>query len=163
MLKVRKINDLTFIDSITGEPAAEIYFQGCGFKCKGCHNPELWPVNHREAMDLTPEDIVRSINRHKDFHSAVVLLGGEPLHQNLNDIAKLVEMLHNEGYKVVLYTGYDFEDIKSYGFLQYVDILKCGRYIEELKTDGFPASSNQRVYINEGGTFKDVTASIHSK
>ena len=35
--------------------------------------------------------------------------------------------------------------------------IKCGRYIDSLKQDGFPASSNQRVYRNIAGDLVDIT------
>lgn len=161
MLKVRRI-DFSFVDSIDGSPSAVIYFQGCHFKCFNCHNPELQDFNVA-VEQFTPNELIQQLEINKDFYNTVVLLGGEPLQQNINDIEKLLKLLHDKGFKVVLYTGYNFEDIQHYSFLKYVNILKCGRYIEKLKTNNFPASTNQKVYINDGGVFVDVTNTFYSK
>lgn len=158
MLNVASIR-FGFQESIVGNPSLIIYFQGCKFRCKGCHNPELQdfePVNI-----YTPEELIKEVNENREFYDTVVLLGGEPLHQDLNSITEFLQLLKQNRYTVVLYTGYDLKDIKKYKFLQYVDYLKCGQYIEELKTDGFPASKNQKVYINKGGSFHEYT--IHSR
>jgi len=44
----------------------------------------------------------------------------------------------------VLYTGRKYEEIKP-ELRDLFDIIVDGPYVEELKTGGFPASSNQRV------------------
>ena len=157
MLNVADIR-FSFQDGF-GEPSLVIYFQGCKFHCKGCYNPELWDFEPKNIY--TPEELIQEVNQNKEFYDTVVLLGGEPLHQDLNSLTEFLKLLKQNQYKVILYTGYELKELKKYKFLEYVDIIKCGQYIEELKTDSFPASSNQKVYINKGGAFQDVTNTIY--
>jgi hypothetical protein len=45
-----------------------------------------------------------------------------------------------------LFTGSEKEKIPLWGF-EYFDRIKVGSYKEELKQDGFPSSSNQRMLV----------------
>jgi hypothetical protein len=49
--------------------------------------------------------------------------------------------------KVILYTGYLYEEIEK-DIIKNVDVIVDGRYKEELSVMGFPSSSNQRVFVN---------------
>ena len=34
--------------------------------------------------------------------------------------------------------------------------IKCGKYIEELRCDGFPSSTNQRIFRNIDGKWEQI-------
>lgn len=135
-----------------------IWFAGCTHGCKGCQNKELWDFNKgeyfgaNELFDLIVKETEKTKIR------TVTLLGGEPLQQN--DIAGLVVLckrLWCADYKIWLYTGYEFKDIPKI-FLRYVDYIKCGKYIEELRANegSFPITTNQMVY-SKAGDWKPIT------
>jgi anaerobic ribonucleoside-triphosphate reductase activating protein len=120
--------------------ALDVFFQGCSLGCKGCHNPELQDKDG--GFELDTDFIIDHLKKHKGFYESIVFLGGEALEQQkaLIDIANRVNL-----YKV-LYTGCLYKNIPS-EIRSVMDMIVDGPYIEELKTDGFPASENQRVYI----------------
>lgn len=119
--------------------ALDVFFQGCSLGCKGCHNPELQDKDG--GFELDTDEIIEHLNKHKGFYESIVFLGGEPLGQQeaLMDIANRINL-----YKV-LYTGYLYENIPN-EIRSIMDMIVDGPYIEELKTGGFPASSNQVIF-----------------
>ena len=89
----------------------------------------------------------------------LVLLGGDPVEQ-YPLLADFLEELKREipDLEVVLYTGYLFEELPE-RLLNAVNVVVDGKYVEELQTGKFPASSNQRVWLKSSkkNEWKDVT------
>ena len=60
-----------------------IFFQGCGLRCKYCHNRDTWPVN--AGLKYSADELLAKINRYKNYFAVsgggVTLSGGEPLLQ----------------------------------------------------------------------------------
>jgi len=130
------------IDGLGYSPALCIFFQGCTLKCPSCHNPSLQDAAGGEEMDT--DEIIRIANSHKDFHRGIVCTGGDPLEQP----EALCEITSKVDLPKVLYTGRKYEEIKP-ELRDLFDIIVDGPYVEELKTGGFPASSNQIVNRKE--------------
>lgn len=123
-----------------------IWFAGCTHGCRGCQNVELWDANNGEYF--SPYDIVDLIIKEtkKTRIRTATLLGGEPLQQDIEELSTLCNMLSLLGFKIWLYTGYEFEDVPDC-VLRNIDYVKCGKYVESLRIDGrFPITTNQRVY-----------------
>ncbi len=122
--------------------AASIFFQGCPFRCKGCHNPEL--QTFEGGIKTTTSKVMREIIKHIDWYDSVAIMGGEPLAQEraLTDLLRRIRLVN---LKVWLYTGYRIEEVSS-EIKALCDVIVAGPYVEELKTRGFPASSNQVVW-----------------
>lgn len=122
--------------------AASIFFQGCPFRCKGCHNPEL--QTFEGGIKTTTSKVMREIIKHIDWYDSVAIMGGEPLAQEraLTDLLRRIRLVN---LKVWLYTGYRIEEVLS-EIKALCDVIVAGPYVEELKTRGFPASSNQVVW-----------------
>jgi anaerobic ribonucleoside-triphosphate reductase activating protein len=123
-----------------GKIALDVFFQGCSLGCKGCQNPELQDPNG--GFDLDTDEIIDHLEQHKDFYQALVFLGGEPLEQ----IDALFNLASRSGLYNVLYTGWLHEEIPL-DIRMVMNMIIDGPYIEELKTDGFPSSENQRIYL----------------
>jgi len=122
-----------------GKVALDVFFQGCSLGCKGCQNPELQDPNGE--FDLDTDEIIDHLEQHKDFYQALVFLGGEPLEQ----IEAVLDLsLRSSSYNI-LYTGWLYKKIPS-EIRSIMNMIVDGPYIEELKTGGFPASENQRIY-----------------
>lgn len=139
--------------------AFTIWFTGCDFHCKNCHNRKLW---NKDAGRKHKAELVASIVRsscHRLNTKSVVFLGGEPLQQDKQELLSLCRLLTEADLKIWLYTGYDLSDVDE-EILKYVHTIKCGRYIDKLKQDGFPASTNQKVYRSVNGKFVDITNEI---
>lgn len=136
-----------------------LWFSGCEFHCKGCHNQELWNKDNGIDFDMsTVSDLLEMLN---DKHiKGLSILGGEPL-TDYNRKALYVylpdiyEFLHKRGKDVWLWTGYTIDEIKQdevlKDFLKHnVDVLVTGRYVEELRIDGkYFGSSNQQILKKE--------------
>lgn len=132
-------------DSIVNGPGVRdvVFFQGCGKRCKGCHNPETWDYMggcHRFMGDV--------INELAESDNDVTISGGEPFDQ-IEDLVEFSKQLKAMGKSVWVYTGNVVDPTKYlYAVLaQYVDVIVDGRFVEELKDPDllFIGSSNQRI------------------
>ena len=132
-------------DSIVNGPGVRdvVFFQGCGKRCKGCHNPETWDYMggcHRFMGDV--------INELAESDNDVTISGGEPFDQ-IEDLVEFSKQLKAMGKSVWVYTGNVVDPTKYlYAVLaQYVDVIVDGRFVEELKDPDllFRGSSNQRI------------------
>jgi organic radical activating enzyme len=113
--------------------------------CPNCHNPGLQSKDKGEEYGV--KTVLFAICNECEKHNldTVVLLGGEPLEQEFESLNLLINKLYTSGYKIWLYTGWEFEDIPE-SIKNNLYTIKCGRYIDELACDGFPSSTNQRVF-----------------
>ena len=128
---------------VPGYIAYAIYFQGCPFKCKGCHNEELW-VQKKES-ETSINDIVKYLEN-KEMADYIVFIGGEPL-QQINFVMEVINKLKYK-YKFALYTGYNKIPKKYIKILDYLEFVKYGRYIEEKRVYGkMLATTNQKIFI----------------
>ena len=61
--RINKIIDSSVVDGPGNRTA--IFFQGCNFNCKYCHNPETIDhcINTPEIQNLSVEDVVYQIKR----------------------------------------------------------------------------------------------------
>jgi len=91
----------TLID-FPGCPAAIVFTQGCNFRCRYCHNPELvYP--HLFTEPVPEEEIYTFLKRRQGTLEGVVVSGGEPtLHE---DLPRFLADLKKMGYKTKLDTN----------------------------------------------------------
>ena len=159
MLTIAKLDRYDLVNNPQDKTASfTIWFSGCNFKCKNCYNDILWDKNKGHIYDGEfIADVVCNMCNQLGVQS-VVLLGGEPLQQDRQELLLICKRFYEAHLKIWLYTGYELNEIPD-EILQYVSMVKCGRYIDELKQDGFPASSNQKIYkhIKYSDKFEDVT------
>lgn len=137
--------------------SVSLFVSGCPHHCPGCFNSETWdfeagqPFTQQE-IDFIEEALVKN-NIQRNFS----ILGGEPLApENRGTIASLIEELREkfqDKIKIYLWTGYTYEDLKSFDdlvinyILEEIDVLIDGPYLEEYRNITLPlrGSSNQRV------------------
>ena len=157
MLTVAKFDRYDMVNN-PGDTTASftIWFSGCNLRCKNCHNRKLWDSEYGHKYSATSVAKIIKAECNKLHIKSVVLLGGEPLQQDRQELLSLCQLLYEADLKIWLYTGYELNEIDD-DILEYVDTIKCGRYQEELKQDGFPASSNQQVYRMFDGKFLNIT------
>ena len=134
--------------------AFEIYVAGCKGSphCKGCHNPESWDFNRGDTMDDTYLLSIRNkIQSFDKLIENIMIFGGEPLDQDINEIVRLLNWLRQFNKKIWIFTRYDLQSIPQI-IKDHCDYLKCGRYEEQLSTDNNVqhgitlATSNQHIY-----------------
>lgn len=123
-----------------------IWVQGCALHCPGCWNKEMWPFEERDLY--TPDELLEIIHSF-DGIEGITILGGEPLHQSAA-LFELVTKIRISGLSVMLYTGYEKEEITnpiSLALIQNSDIVIFGRYQEEHRSDflKWRGSKNQKI------------------
>jgi anaerobic ribonucleoside-triphosphate reductase activating protein len=139
----------SFID-VPDKIAVAIYFAGCSIRCKGCQNKALWDPMSGEVFQVM--DVLRTIknNRLADY---VVFLGGEPTDQ-IEFLMELCKKIRSElKMPIALYTGREFEVLPS-ELVENLQMIVCGPYRQDLHVEGWPASSNQRVFRKENEQWK---------
>ncbi|MGL4293575.1 MAG: anaerobic ribonucleoside-triphosphate reductase activating protein [Bacteroidales bacterium] len=130
-----------------------LYGAGCVHRCKKCHNPQSWNINHGKRYSI--DEIW---NRIKSYSSNITFSGGDPFFQ-VHEFTLLAQKIKAESNKTIwCYTGYRYEQIveneSMRNMLGYIDVLIDGRFINNMKDPEllFRGSSNQRII--------DVKASI---
>lgn len=100
-MKLGGLVKFTLID-FPGTPAAIVFTQGCNFRCRYCHNPELvYPHLFTESM---PEkEVFAFLQRRQGSLEGVVISGGEPTLQE--DLVRFMADIKALGYKTKLDTN----------------------------------------------------------
>jgi pyruvate formate lyase activating enzyme len=103
ILRVGGLVPLTTID-YPGQLACVLFCQGCAWRCRYCHNPQLIPPRGAEEVDWPR--VLAFLQRRQDLLDAVVFSGGEPTLQDglLNAMQEVRAMgfrigLHSAGIK----------------------------------------------------------------
>ena len=124
-----------------------LWFQGCLYECKGCHNLESWAIDGGQVYLI--EDIVNEIKKHP-HNEGLTLSGGDPLLQ-ISALKILLPQLKDLGLNIWLYTGDVYENlIKDSNFreiIKYIDILVDGPFVEKMLdlNLSYRGSRNQRL------------------
>lgn len=130
-----------------------LWLSGCPHHCKECSNPELWEQHDDQELSLSAIlSAITAISK-KGPIDGFVFTGGDPMLQ-ANELSVLLPLLKVFSEDILLYTGYEYEQLLSFKDQAYVDCLKNisvlvdGRYIDELN-DGTPlrGSRNQRILV----------------
>lgn len=100
-MKIGGLLKFTLID-FPGRPAAVVFTQGCNFRCRYCHNPELvYP--HMFTEPVAEEEIDAFLKRRQGTLEGIVVSGGEPtLHE---DLPQFLAKLKGMGYATKLDTN----------------------------------------------------------
>lgn len=140
--------------------AYEIYLAGCRGYCKGCHSPHTHDKNLGTPMDSILDKLYESIDKwyNRGFIDNLVILGGEPLDNGDEELAKFLSDLKQRypNCGLWLYTHFEIEEVrKSHPeSIQILDYIKCGKFEESLYSEsGFKdsqtgvvlATSNQYI------------------
>ena len=139
-----------------------IFFQGCGLKCKYCHNRDTWEIN--TGIEYSTEGIIKKALRSKSYiessHGGVTLSGGDPLLQQ-DFVLKLLKELKEQGIHTALDTSGAFvltnkvKEILNYTDLVLLDI----KHIDDEKCMELTGVTNKYTlefakYLNQIG--KDI-------
>jgi pyruvate formate lyase activating enzyme len=100
-MKIGGLIKFTLID-FPGRPAAVVFTQGCNFRCRYCHNPELvYP--HLLQASMPEEELMAFLRRRQGTLEGVVVTGGEPTLQP--DLIRFLTDVKALGYYVKLDTN----------------------------------------------------------
>jgi len=124
-----------------------VFTQGCPRHCKGCHNPELIPVEG--GKDMGVDQLVNEIESgFTKLTRGVTFSGGDPLMQpdSLYEAIRLLKT-RNPQLNIWVYTGYLYEEVKDLPVMEWIDVLVDGPFVEELRDISLPfrGSPNQRL------------------
>lgn len=126
-------------------PTVEIFIQGCRRSCCNCHNPELASFDAGEPINI--EELIKYLLTFSEWFDIISITGGDLLCQPADEIEQLILKLRESfpDKQLWLFTGEDcIENIPTLVWSVF-DVVKMGRYNASLSSNGFPASSNQRV------------------
>ena len=148
--------NIFFDDTVNGIGfRTSLFVSGCAKKapCKGCWSPEA--RNFDCGMVFTKEtkdSIVSSLK--KQYVKGLSILGGEPMDNladgTLLDLVKTIRVIFPQK-SIFCWSGYTFEELikdpMRLEFLNYIDMLRDGEFIENLKdiTQYLSGSTNQRM------------------
>lgn len=155
-----RYHNITKIDMLNGPGLRVVlWVAGCSHGCEGCHNPITWDINGGIVFDQSAKEELFSELK-KDYISGITFSGGDPLHSNnRNEIAQLVNEIKAlfPDKSIWLYTGFVWEEIKQLDFLENIDVLIDGEFVNALKDVKlrWRGSSNQKIIdvkksLNEG-------------
>ena len=129
-----------------------VWFQGCPFHCKGCHNPQTWDFNEGEEFTQEHIDKVLGYIEVNNIDRNLSILGGESLcPPNIEGTLELCKTFKEKYPNKIIYlwTGYVVENFNELQLevLKYIDVLIDGRFEIDKKDLSlkFRGSSNQRV------------------
>ena len=145
-----------------------LFCAGCTQRCKGCFNPESWDFDAGKPFDEKAKEFLFE-QLSKPYIKGLTISGGHPLEvKNRNTILGLMAEIHFlfPDKDIWCYTGYTIDEIyklyfeertdipfdgnikyTNWEWLQYIDVLVDGPYIEEQRdiTLPFRGSKNQRL------------------
>jgi anaerobic ribonucleoside-triphosphate reductase activating protein len=125
--------------------AVEIYISGCYRNCPGCHNKEMQNFNYGQFLNINK--LVQYLKEREEWFDVIAFLGGDILCQPNLVSGGLITILSRQfpKKKFWLFTGAELSEVPQWA-KDYFNVIKCGKYIEELATNDFPTSSNQKLY-----------------
>lgn len=105
MLRVSGLTPLSTTD-YPGHLAAVVFVQGCAWRCRYCHNPEI--QSRREAPAISWQAVLDFLDRRQGLLDAVVFCGGEPTVDR--HLGSAIEDVRQRGFKVGLHTAGIYPD-----------------------------------------------------
>lgn len=132
-----------------------LFVSGCAKNppCAGCWSPQARQFDYGKTFTKdTKDSIIESLR--KPYVKGLSILGGEPM-DNLSDgilldLIKTIKVKFPEK-TIFCWSGYTFEELSKdpvrLEVLQFIDMLRDGEYVEELKdiTQYLSGSKNQRM------------------
>lgn len=136
--------NIAHIDYSLITKSLDIYVSGCNPPhCKSCHNPELWDFGVGYDFHEAFKKIDIYIHNYDKLINKIMIFGGEPLDQPEIELDFFLFLLKGSFDKQIwLFTKYDIVEVPDF-VKESCDYIKCGRYIEELRT-----KSNLQYGIN---------------
>ncbi|NLC54454.1 MAG: anaerobic ribonucleoside-triphosphate reductase activating protein [Erysipelothrix sp.] len=124
-----------------------LWFQGCFYECKGCHNQESWDLDGGNIYLI--DDIIKVLKNNLHY-DGITLSGGDPLLQ-AEALKVLLPKIKHLGLNVWLYSGDVYENLSKKTYFKdieaYIDVLVDGPFIlSQLDLNlKFKGSKNQRI------------------
>lgn len=160
-----RYHNITKDDMLNGDGLRTVlWVAGCSHGCKGCQNPITWDIDGGIPFDsAAKEELFGELE--KSYISGITFSGGDPLHvKNREEVGRLIEEIREKYPQktIWVYTGFLWEEIRELPYIQKVDVVVDGKFIEEQRdvTLHWKGSPNQRV-IDVKGTLREGTVILH--
>lgn len=134
-------------DVVNGEGVRlTLFVTGCTHACPGCYNRSTWDRKAgRPFTAAVQAEILDACAR----HDGLSLSGGDPLHphnrQAVLELCRAFKARYPDK-DIWLWTGFDYEDVRTLPVMAYLDVIIDGRYREDLPTTRpWRGSDNQRL------------------
>ena len=161
-----RYHNITKDDMLNGDGLRVVlWVAGCNHHCKECQNPITWDVNGGlEFTDAEKKEIFDELD--KSYVSGITFSGGDPLHPaNKDTVLALAKEIRKKYPKktIWLYSGYEWEEVKDWEIVKYLDVMVDGKFKIELLDPQlyWKGSSNQRV-IDVPATLKSDEVVLHA-
>ena len=153
-IPVAGIQKMTTID-FPGHLAAVIFTQGCPWKCRYCHNPEL---RKRSMENSIPWDSIESmLESRTGYLDGIVISGGEPtIHPSLPELLTFIREI---GYKTAIHTNGFYpnmlqliikESLVDYVAMDVKGPPRAYDRITQCRETCFPVSKSINIIISSG-------------
>lgn len=145
-----RYHNITKDDMLNGDGLRVVlWVAGCSHGCDKCHNPETWDANGGLLFDQEAKaELFMQLG--ESYISGITYSGGDPLHlDNREAITALAREIRETFPQKTqwLYTGWQWEDVKSLPAIQYMDVVVDGKFVEAKKDAQlhWRGSYNQKV------------------
>ena len=130
---------------------AVVWFHGCSRGCPGCIAAEM---NRSDSYELIkPKELSEWVLSCQNI-DGVTLTGGEPFEQDFQSLHEFLRLVKEDkrNLGVILFTGFYREELplldEKNDFMQYIDVLIDGPYMEERNDNrDLRGSNNQRIHF----------------
>ena len=155
------INSIETLGTLDGPGIRFVVFlQGCRLRCLYCHNPETWNINSKEAIEITPHELVEKVEKYKNYFGedgGVTFSGGEPLLQP-EFLLECLRLCKEKNIHTCLDTaGFGFGNYDE--ILKYVDLIILD--IKAVESDEYTRITGQT--INNFNEFLKAAQSMNKK
>lgn len=161
-----RYHNITKDDMLNGDGLRVVlWVAGCTHHCKDCQNPITWDVNGGlEFGENEKQEIFDELA--KSYISGITFSGGDPLHPaNRQPVCELAKEIKAKfpAKTIWLYSGFEWESVKDWEIVNYIDVMVDGRFVAELLDPQlyWKGSSNQRV-IDVPATLKSGQVVLHA-
>jgi pyruvate formate lyase activating enzyme len=155
------INSIETLGTLDGPGIRFVVFlQGCKLRCLYCHNPETWNINSTEAIEISPQELVKKVEKYKSYYGedgGVTFSGGEPLLQP-EFLLECLKLCKEKNIHTCL-------DTAGFGFGNYEEILKYTDLVildvKAVEEDEYKKVTGQKM--NKFFEFLEVAQSMNKK
>jgi pyruvate formate lyase activating enzyme len=162
MLRIGGFTPLSTTDW-PGMLAAVVFCQGCPWRCRYCHNPDLIPP--RGETEVNWESVLGLLRRRRGLLDGVVFSGGEPsLQAGLLDAIVEVREL---GFKIGLHTGgmYPQRLVTILPLLDWVGMDVKAPFADYARITGTPGCGERALasldLVLQSGVEHEIRTTVH--
>lgn len=142
-----------------------IFLQGCGMRCKYCHNPDTWDKNSENSYEETPKQTLDKALKYKAYwknNGGITVSGGEALLQ-IDYVTELFRLAKIKGVNTTLDTsGGPFTRKEPFfgkfkELMQYTDLFLLDiKHIDNKKHQHLTSFGNENIldlarYLSDSG------------